>query len=636
MTRRFLIGLMAITVGCGGSGTGDGTGTAGTSATGSAGTNGGTAGTNGGTAGASATGTAGTSATGTAGTSATGTGGSATGTGGSVTGTGGSATGTGGSATGTGGSATGTGGSGTGGSATGTAGRGGNGGNATGNGGRGGSAGGTGGGSAGRGGTTGSGGQTQLPNQSVTERNKNPSRDGHFVQPGLTKTAVAGMVATPGFTGTFTGAMTASPLYWQNGPNGVGLLIAATTGNDVFALNENTGAQVWMKNIGSSPQDSGAGCGGVHPIGIESTGVIDAATGTLFVAGAIGSATISKHEIHALDLMTGMEKTGWPVDAATAPASGSLTFMPQPQNQRSALSLVNGVVYVAYGGHVGDCGPYHGWVLGINAANPAMKGGWATGGQGEGIWAAGGMASDGTGVFAATGNRTGGGSSTHQDSEQVTRITGMGTRADTWYPSRWMAMDTADADVGSVNPVYVELAGATPSKMVLQVSKDGHLYILDAANLGGSAAPKVDYMFAASGMSIHGTPIAYKTATAQYFVVNTTSGAQGCPGNVTGRAMVALKISAASPPVASIAWCSAISGNASTAPIVTTTDGTNNAVVWFINNANTLKALDGDTGTQLYNSTNTCTNVQRWTSPIALNNKIVVGGNAHLCSWSLP
>ena len=86
-----------------------------------------------------------------------------------------------------------------------------------------------------------------------------------------------------------------------------------------------------------------------------------------------------------------------------------------------------------------------------------------------------------------------------------------------------------------------------------------------------------------------------------------------------------------------IAWCSAISGNASTAPMATTTDGTANAMVWFINNANTLKALDGDTGTQIFNGTNsTCSNVQRWTTPIALNNKIVVGGNSHLCSWSMP
>ena len=69
-----------------------------------------------------------------------------------------------------------------------------------------------------------------------------------------------------------------------------------------------------------------------------------------------------------------------------------------------------------------------------------------------------------------------------------------------------------------------------------------------------------------------------------------------CPGGVTGRALVALKISAANPPVPTVAWCSAIAGNASTAPIATTTDGTSNAIVWFINNANTLKALDGDTG----------------------------------------
>ena len=213
----------------------------------------------------------------------------------------------------------------------------------------------------------------------------------------------------------------------------------------------------------------------------------------------------------------------------------------------------------------------------------------------------------------------------------------MSTRADTWYPSRWMSMDTSDADLGLVNPVYVDLPGATPQKMILQISKDGHLYILDATALGGSAAPKLDYVFAASGMSIHGTPTAYKTAMGQYLVINTTNGATMCSGGVSGRALVALKISAANPPVATVAWCSAIAGNASTAPIATTTDGTANAMVWFINNANTLKALDGDTGAQIFNGTgSTCASVQRWTSPIALNNKIVVGGNGHLCSWSLP
>ena len=140
--------------------------------------------------------------------------------------------------------------------------------------------------------------------------------------------------------------------------------------------------------------------------------MIDAASRTIFVAGAIGTATISRHEVHALSVDDGTEKTGWPVDVSTARV-GRHDVHAQPANQRSALSLVNGTLYVAYGGHVGDCGPYHGWVIGINAANPAMKGGWATGGQGEGIWAAAGMASDGNGVFASTGNRTGGGVRPH-------------------------------------------------------------------------------------------------------------------------------------------------------------------------------------------------------------------------------
>jgi len=495
-----------------------------------------------------------------------------------------------------------------------------------------GSAGNTGAAGTGTGGSTGAAGvQGTAGSQSVLERNRNPSRDGHFPQATLTKAAAATMAATPGFTAMFTGTMFASPLYMENGPGGKGVFFAVTTGNDVFALDETTGAIVWQKNIGSSPQDSGAGCGGIHPIGIESTPVIDAASRTIFVAGAIGTATITRHEVHALSVDDGSEKAGWPVDVSTVPASGGTTFMPQPANQRSALSLVGGTVYVAYGGHVGDCGPYHGWVIGINAANPAMKGGWATGGQGEGIWAAAGMASDGNGVFASTGNRTGGGSSTHMDSEAVVRITGLGTRAESYFPSRWMSMDSADADMASVNPVYMEVPGATPSKLVAQLSKDGHLYLLDAANLGGSNGHKVDFTVAGSGMSIHTAPAAYRTAMGSYFVFSTTSNANMCPGNVSGRAVVAVKIGAANPPAPTIAWCAPMA-SVTTGPIATTTNGTDNAIVWFTSGG-ALVGVDGDTGTQIVSNGN-CSNVQRWTSPIAVKGRIVAGGNGHLCSWS--
>jgi hypothetical protein len=467
--------------------------------------------------------------------------------------------------------------------------------------------------------------------QSVLERNKNPSRDGHFLQPTLTKSVAATMTATAGFTASFTGTVYASPLYMENGPGGKGAFFIATTGNDVYALDETTGAIVWMHNVGSSPQQSGAGCGSINPIGIESTPVIDGASRTIYVGAAIGTASITRHEVHALSVDDGSEKSGWPVDVSTVPASGGTTFMPQPQNQRSALSLVGGTVYVAYGGHVGDCGPYHGWVVGINAANPSAKGGWATGGQGEGIWAAAGMASDGNGVFASTGNRTGGGSGAHQDSEEVVRITGLGTRSDAYFPARWSAMDGSDADVASVNPVYVEQAGSTPSKMVLQLSKDGHLYILDAGALGGMDGHKVDFTVAASGMSIHTAPTAYRTSQGLYFVFSTTSGANMCPGGVSGRAVVALRIAPGSPPAPSIVWCAAMAST-TTGPIATTTDGTSNAIVWFTSGG-VLKGVDGDSGAEIVSNGN-CSGIERWTSPIAVKGRIVAGGDGHLCSWS--
>src|SRR6185312_5704326 len=135
--------------------------------------------------------------------------------------------------------------------------------------------------------------------QSVLERNNHASRDGVFVQPKLTH-AVAGTLAREtGFTATFTGNMWASPLYLQDGPGGKGLFFAVTTGNDVFALDETTGATVWTHNIGSSPTQNGVSCGNIHPLGIISTPVIDAGKRTIYVAGAVGTSAIADHQVHA-------------------------------------------------------------------------------------------------------------------------------------------------------------------------------------------------------------------------------------------------------------------------------------------------------------------------------------------------
>jgi hypothetical protein len=430
------------------------------------------------------------------------------------------------------------------------------------------------------------------------------------------------MAPDTGFSATFTGNMYASPLFLANGPAGKGIFIAATTSNNVYALDETTGAVVWTRNIGSAPSATGAGCGNVAPVGIISTPVIDTATSTIYVAGGVGTTKIDRHEIHALDALTGNERAGWPISASTIKA-GTVELAPAPHNQRSALSLVNGILYVAYGGHAGDCNEYRGWVMAIDTANPTQRGAWATGGIGEAIWAAGGMASNGNGVFAATGNNTRG-VSTHFDGEEVVHVTGLGQvdrATGVYYPAHWRTMDQQDADFGSVNPVYLTVGG---TGYIAAAAKDGHFYLLNPANLGGMGGHVADFMIANGGaMAVKTAPAAYTSATGVHVVMN-ASGANCATG--AGN-IVSVKIAAG--PVVTSAWC-AQGGTA--APIATSTNGSAETVVWFIN-GNQLKGVDGDTGATIY-AGGDCGGVRQWTSPIAVRGRIVTAADGKLCSWS--
>jgi hypothetical protein len=494
-------------------------------------------------------------------------------------------------------------------------------------------------GGAGPGSGGGAGGTAGAPtaSNSVLERNNHPSRDGHFVQPTLTKALAATMDLDVGFNAAFTGSTWASPLYLENGgPGGKGLFFAVTYGNDVFALDETTGAIVWQKNIGT-PATGPIGCNATTfaSLGILSTPVIDARSGTIYIAGAIGTAQgITADIVTALSVADGSTRAGWPVDVST-----TLAFDPKVHIQRSALSLVNGILYVGYGGFVGDCGPYHGRVVAINVANPTQLAGWASGGQGEGIWAPGGFASDGNGVFAITGNHTPRSDDAGRvDSEQVMRITGMATLAKAdpknfFYPSTWSAMDLSDADFGTNSPVYLQVPGATPTSILATVTKDGHLFLLDPANLGGgSGRPVADFTLSTGPMSIHTVPAGYATAQGARLTLSTDSGAV-CPTGAGGRVVMAVALSAASPPVPTTLWCAPITGGPM-APMATTTDGKSNALVWIMNGTQ-LNAFDGESGAAVFaGGTGTCTGVLKWTTPIAVKGRIVVAGNGHLCSWS--
>jgi hypothetical protein len=487
------------------------------------------------------------------------------------------------------------------------------------------------------------GGTLDITN-SVLERNKHPSRDGNFVQPTLTKAKAGAMVPEANFKATFSGAMWTSPLYLEDGPANKGAFFAATTANTVYALDETTGAVVWMTLIGPPATGPGVGCGDIHPIGILGTPVIDHATRTLYVAGNMGPGATTGFEVHALSVDDGKERPGWPVNLSKV-TSGNLAFDAGAENQRGALSLVNGILYVPFGGHNGDCGPYHGWVVAIDTKTPTTVAAWASSGLGEAIWASGGMVSDGNGIIAVTGNSNAGGTQ-HLDSEEVVRLTGMATldRSDTniYYPARWRTLDAADDDFAATNPILVHVPGAAPSSYVLAATKDGHAYFLDSQHLGGMDGHVADHVVAGVTHSVRTAPAYYQTGMGAHVALTVDDHAVCPTGAATGGpVLMSILIAPGTPIKPQTIWCAPIVGfigtggtHRTSAPIATTTDGTNDAIVW-VASGGMLLGVDGDTGKTIY-SGGACSNVRQWTSPIAVKGRIVVGGDGHLCSWAAP
>ena len=170
-------------------------------------------------------------------------------------------------------------------------------------------------------------------------------------------------------------------------------------------------------------------------IGITSTPVISASTGTIFVCAKtreiISGNTHYIYRLHAIDIGSGAEKNGSPtviadtisndlanytyvsgpsVAGSGAGASGGrVNFNALRQLQRCALSLVNNVIYLGSGSH-GDNPPFHGWVLGYSATNYQIVAAWNANPNGDdgGVWMSGDqICADGFGnLYLTTGNGT--------------------------------------------------------------------------------------------------------------------------------------------------------------------------------------------------------------------------------------
>src|SRR5881296_1485580 len=346
----------------------------------------------------------------------------------------------------------------------------------------------------------------------VTQEHNNLSRDGLYIDAAFTPSAAANLTRDLSFNGTISGNVYAQPLYIEGGPNGP-MIIAVTESNNVYALNATTGTVIWQRNLGTPVSISQLFCGNIDPIGITGTPVVDLASRSLFLDALINGTT-KKHFIYSLNVDTGVTNAGWPVDVNATANYNGMSFVSLIQEDRGALALVNGIVYVSYSGYVGDCQSYHGWVVGIDVNDPTNVNAWATTAVGGGIWGHGGVASDGSNMFVVTGNtfNTGG---NWMGGEAIIRLEAGPVFSDFWAPPNWLSLDNTDTDLGGVSATVIDVPGATPSQLVLALGKDSNAYLVNRNNLGGITSPVTQTNV--SGINKGTSAVTYHTSQGTYF-----------------------------------------------------------------------------------------------------------------------
>jgi hypothetical protein len=466
------------------------------------------------------------------------------------------------------------------------------------------------------------------------------NRDGLYVDPGLTVASATAMHRDLDFAGELPGDVYGQPLYVEEGPRGKGAFYVATEGNDVVALDER-GRPIWTKNLGPAAKQTGTGCGNISPVGVTGTPAIDEATRLLVVSAATadGMGNVATHTIHALSIDDGTER--WSLDVATMRDSLGRSFAPKPQNDRGAILIVGGVAYVPYGGTAYDCGDFHGWIVGIPLAHPEGARAYATKAKGAGFWAPGGLSSDGRAVFAVSGNATES-SDEWGGSEAVFRFwpgpTFSQASDDVFVPATWKHLDRHDTDLGGTGPLVVDAPAMTPPALIVAAGKDGQVYLLDRAHFGGVGATPLATQKVMNGAFIGAGAFA-TVREVTYVVLKGFRGATAltCPPGMSGD-LVALRLDPGAPGKMITAWCADNGGEG--APIVTTSDGTADALVWTAGAEGTgrLHAWDLASGRAVFtggSASDVMTGLRRYATLVAVHGRLIVAGDGRLYAFGV-
>lgn len=287
------------------------------------------------------------------------------------------------------------------------------------------------------------------------------------------------------------------------------VVYVTTVNNSVYAFDADapTAAPYWQDNFGpaASVNDAYFGCADLNgKFGIVGTPVIDQASRTLYVVSLSIEHARFVQQLHALSLSTGDERKPGPV------VIHAYGFNPLRENQRTALLLENGVVYIGYSSHC-DNGQYHGYLFAYDAhtlqriaafnATPTGTGGslWQSG-QGPAAGPRG-------NIYFATSNGTWDGN--WNFSESVLKLSPRyGLALEDWFtPTNYGLLNHADLDLNSSGVLLIP-----GTHLATAEGKQGFLYLVNTRRLGHLGDANAVEKIHASRSELNGGPVYWNGA----------------------------------------------------------------------------------------------------------------------------
>jgi hypothetical protein len=451
------------------------------------------------------------------------------------------------------------------------------------------------------------------------------------------------------------GLVDAEPLYASNvavpGNGTHNLLIVPTEHGSVYAFDADSGTTIWQVSTlksGETTSDD-RGCGNLTPeIGVTSTPVIDrtsGANGTIYVVAMSKDASGNYYQrLHALDLALGAELFGGPVDIqATYPGigdnthNGNVVFDPGQYMERSALLLLNGVIYTGWASHC-DNRPYTGWIMGYSEstlAQTSVLNVTPNGNEGA-IWMSGaGLAADSSGniyfldangVFDTTLNASGFPNEGDYGNAFM-KLSTSGNQlavADYFEMDNGVAESDSDIDLGSGGMIVLpDLSDGSGNTWHLAVGagKDSNLYLVNRDSMGKFSASNINNIYQELAGALPGGVWAMPA----YFNNTVYYGSVGIPILAFSITNAKLSTTATSQTANAFAYPGA-------SPSVSA-NGTSNGIVWAVENTNpaVLHAYNATNLNELYNSNQASGgrdqfgNGNKFITPMIVNGKVFIG-----------